>query len=110
MLFLTASVLFMAVIAGERFFAIVFPLKARLTRPYQHVVVVVVTWTAAVLVALPELFVREMYQLFWLDHHEVWCSEEWPKYARMDQANSSHCLYDYPQRQIYYTFQVTNQL
>lgn len=103
---LTASVLYMAVIAGERFLAIVFPLKARLSKPCQHAIVMLLVWGVAAAVAVPNILVRQLNQLFWKDFYEVWCYEKWPRYASENQGNSTECLYDYPGRQLYYNLQV----
>lgn len=103
---LTASVLYMAVIAGERFLAIVLPLKVRLSKPYQHAIIMAVVWSVAAAVAVPNILVRQMNALVWKDFYEVWCYEKWPRYASENQGNSTACLYDYPGRQLYYNLQV----
>jgi len=101
---LTASSLFMMVIACERFVAILYPLKARFSKPHQHAIVMVSVWLVAILVAIPNILVRQLNELIWADFHQIWCTEEWRRYGRLNSNGT--CEYYYPQRQLYYTLQV----
>ena len=58
----TASVLFMVIIAADRFFVIVFPLKARRSS-VAAVIITVISWTVAAIVALPHLFVWKLFKV-----------------------------------------------
>ena len=101
---LTSSVLFLLLISGDRFAATFFPLRHIKKRvptqtPY---VAMTVAWILSALAAIPNLFVRKMYEIQWKDHDQVWCTEEWPRYfAGYDIANR-RCLYSYPERAAYY--------
>ncbi|XP_078659488.1 QRFP-like peptide receptor [Branchiostoma floridae x Branchiostoma belcheri] len=77
-----SSILTMVVIAMDRFFAIIFPLKARVTDT-NAVVVVALIWTASIATHIPLLVVLEQMEITWDDgHREVWCRESWPDYER----------------------------
>ena len=101
---LTSSVLFLLLISGDRFAAIFFPLRhfkkrVPIQTPY---VAMTVAWILSIVAAIPNLFVRKMYEIQWKDHDQVWCTEEWPRYfAGYDVANR-RCLYSYPERASYY--------
>lgn len=56
----SASVLFLAAISGERFFAIVYPLKRKFSKITVHLVVIILIWTVAVIMALPNVLVRNL--------------------------------------------------
>ena len=56
----SASVLFLAVIAGERFFSIVYPLKRKFSQTSIHVIVITTTWSVAILIAIPNLMTRNL--------------------------------------------------
>jgi len=106
---LTASTGCMTVIAGERFFATVYPMKAKFSRVHKHVIIVSLVWLVAIAVAVPMILVRNMALLVWADRDQKWCEEVWPRYivgVETDEAMSSLCAYDFPERRAYYTIQV----
>ncbi|CAH1794995.1 unnamed protein product [Owenia fusiformis] len=96
----TSSVLTLTLISGDRFFAIVFPLKARMTEK-RAVFLIITTWIISIAVATPHLFSRRMFQLNWKNRVETWCTEDWPKVA-LGKIDGT-CKWDQPQRRIYYT-------
>ncbi|XP_066305092.1 QRFP-like peptide receptor [Branchiostoma lanceolatum] len=77
-----SGILTMVVIAMDRFFAIIFPLKARVTDTNAAVVVAMI-WTASIATNIPLLVVLEQSEHTWGDgYREVWCREIWPDYER----------------------------
>ncbi|XP_078659605.1 QRFP-like peptide receptor [Branchiostoma floridae x Branchiostoma belcheri] len=73
-----SSILTMTVIAMDRFYAIIFPLKARVTDTNAAVVISLV-WIAAIAANVPLLVVLEQKEYLWDDGFlEVWCFESWP--------------------------------
>ena len=108
---LSESVLCLTVIAIDRFIAIVSPIRARSCRHHAPGVILV-TWVVSILVALPSMMVRVQYDIYWADRHQVWCTESWPRYFAFfeppdEDGNYGRCIYDYPQRTIYFTAQVS---
>ena len=72
---LTSSVLFLLLISGDRFAAIFFPLRhikknVPTQTPY---VAMTVAWILSIVVAIPNLLIRKMYEIQWKDHDQVWC-------------------------------------
>ncbi|XP_048763751.1 substance-P receptor-like isoform X2 [Ostrea edulis] len=74
---LVASVLSLTQIAYDRFFGIVFALRARMTERRASISLVII-WIFSIIVALPLLFFRQMKSREWLDHTELWCDDAWP--------------------------------
>ena len=74
---LVSSILTMMLIACDRFFGVVFAMKAYLTdrRPATSIVFV---WLCAVGIASPLLVYRKQLSRTWLDHKEIWCEDTWP--------------------------------
>ncbi|XP_060578178.1 neuropeptide FF receptor 2-like isoform X2 [Ruditapes philippinarum] len=96
MLAVTSSVLTLTAISVERFVAILFPLKRRLT-PLFAFIIIVTNWVLSVAIASPHLVVRKQFEYFWADRHEIWCEEVWP------QVYTNDCKMDMPGKTIYYT-------
>ncbi|CAG5115685.1 unnamed protein product, partial [Candidula unifasciata] len=70
----------MVAIAGDRFFAVMYPLKARVTNSKVKYVLVIV-WTTAIAVAVP-LFVYNKYsERQWANHLEKFCDSVWPMFV-----------------------------
>lgn len=78
MLSVTESVLTLTAVSVERFFAIVYPLKPRMSTVMTSVVVAV-TWLLSAAIASPQLVYRRQYEIYWKNYHEVWCAENFPK-------------------------------
>lgn len=72
-----ASVLSLTQIAYDRFFGIVFALRARMTERRASISLVII-WIFSAVVALPVLFFRKLKSREWLDHTEMWCDDDWP--------------------------------
>ncbi|XP_074649244.1 QRFP-like peptide receptor isoform X2 [Tubulanus polymorphus] len=72
-----SSILTLMLIACDRFFGIIFAMKAHMTERRASVFIVLV-WIVSTAVASPLLRYRKTNSRKWLDHHEIWCSEVWP--------------------------------
>ncbi|CAH1794955.1 unnamed protein product [Owenia fusiformis] len=74
-----ASVFTLSVISVDRFFAIVLPLKPRITKHKRKALVLITSiWTMAVIIASPLLVVFTYYEIQWKDYTERICEDRWP--------------------------------
>nr|AKQ63067.1 orphan G-protein coupled receptor 61 [Platynereis dumerilii] len=101
----TSNVLFLSLIAADRFFAIVLSrnlkpqMSTRLTR-----MVIGLSWLTSIAFASPLLAVTQMQRLVFVDREVTWCAEQWPRYL---VANDNHvCRFQSPQRLIFYVTHV----
>lgn len=78
-----ASVFTLVAIAGDRFFAIVFPLKSRVTQRKVSVIIIVI-WLAAIAIGLPVLFFYAYTERQWKNFVEKYCTEVWPQVLQSD--------------------------
>ena len=78
-----ASVFTLVAIAGDRFFAIVFPLKSRVTQRKVSVIIIVI-WLAAIAIGLPVLFFYAYTERPWKNFVEKYCTEVWPQVLQSD--------------------------
>ena len=72
-----SSMFTLMVIAGDRFFAIMYPVKSRVTKRKVSVLLILV-WTAAIAIATPLLFMYYYMERQWKDVLEMYCDEKWP--------------------------------
>lgn len=93
----TSSVLSLTIISGDRFIAIVFPLRARMTTTRAGIIITV-TWLISIGVAIPQLIVRRQTEFRWANRHEIYCDEVWPT-----TYVNNRCEVDQPERKVYYT-------
>jgi hypothetical protein len=86
---LVSSILTLTLVSCDRFFGIVFAMKARVTERRSAVLIGVV-WASAVAVSLPVLVYRQQLSRRWLDHTEIWCGDEWPavSFPRLNYSKS----------------------
>lgn len=77
MLSLVASILTLTLIACDRFFGIVFAMKAHVIERRARYSLVMV-WVCSLAVAVPLLFVRKLHIRVWYDYTERYCNDEWP--------------------------------
>jgi hypothetical protein len=84
---LLASVFTLLIISCDRFFGIVFTMKARITerRPALFIVTV---WLTAIAIASPILVHRRQYTRKWADYVEVWCADNWLVESETDDGNN----------------------
>ncbi|GFN91874.1 neuropeptide ff receptor 2 [Plakobranchus ocellatus] len=67
----------MMAIAGDRFFAIVFPFKARVTQSKVKIVLAFV-WLCAISISIPPLVFYKYFERRWKDYTETFCTDIWP--------------------------------
>ena len=95
----TASVGFLALIAVDRFFAIVLPLKMGISR-VTMAAIISAAWCGAIGVGIPQVIYRRRREIFWYNRHEVWCEEAWPRFQYL--TDEGICLGDMSTRRTYY--------
>lgn len=91
---LVASVFTLSLIAFDRFYGIVFALKAHMMERKAKGSLFCV-WSCAIAVGCPILISRNLHVRVWLDHVERWCDDGWPLHSNTADPTS---------RRIYYTF------
>ncbi|XP_014790986.1 neuropeptide FF receptor 2 [Octopus bimaculoides] len=91
---LVASVFTLSLIAFDRFYGIVFALKAHMMERKAKGSLFCV-WSCAIAVGCPILISRNLHVRVWLDHVERWCDDGWPIHSNTADPTS---------RRIYYTF------
>ncbi|ESO97830.1 hypothetical protein LOTGIDRAFT_152934 [Lottia gigantea] len=74
-----SSTFTLLVIAGDRFFAIIYPLKSRVTQRKVSIMVTGV-WLAAIAVGLAPLFTYTYKERRWSNYVEKFCTDVWPTY------------------------------
>ncbi|XP_060084126.1 substance-P receptor-like [Ylistrum balloti] len=74
---LVASVLSLTLIAYDRFFGIVFALRAHMTEKRARTSLIVI-WLCALAVTIPILLYRKLNVRHWSDHLEKWCDDDFP--------------------------------
>lgn len=97
---LVSSILTLTLIACDRFFGIVFALKARLTERRSWVFIFAV-WIVSFAASAPLLFYRKQFVRPWLNHTEVWCGESWP-YVEIVDPLTNQTTTEFWSRTIYY--------
>ncbi|KAJ8319145.1 hypothetical protein KUTeg_004236 [Tegillarca granosa] len=71
------SILSMVLIACDRFFGIVFAMKAHIIERRARNSLIFV-WIISIAVGMPMLFFRKLYSRQWKNHNEQWCDDDWP--------------------------------
>ena len=99
---LVSSVLTLTLISCDRFFGIVFAMKAHLTER-RALPLIALIWVASVGMSTPLLFYREQFSRVWADHVEIWCGDTWPVLQRIDPVTNMSVVV-HPSRTFYYTF------
>ncbi|XP_013406185.1 QRFP-like peptide receptor [Lingula anatina] len=98
---LVSSVLTLTLIACDRFFGIVFAMKAHLM-DRKALPFIIMIWVIAAGVSSPLLVYRKQFERQWKDHLEIWCDDNWPKVEMDMSANTTR--WTQPSRTFYYTF------
>ena len=80
---LVSSTLTLTLIACDRFFGVVFAMKARLTVRRANVLITCI-WICSIVVSSPLLVFRQQVTREWLDHREIWCADNWPVVVKRD--------------------------
>ncbi|KAL3876766.1 hypothetical protein ACJMK2_034562, partial [Sinanodonta woodiana] len=96
-----SSIFSLLLIACDRFFGIVFAMKAHIIER-RAMPAIVIAWIVSILVGLPLLFVRTLHARQWKNHLETWCDDEWPGYHVTDPETGFTRLMT-PARKAYYT-------
>lgn len=73
---LVSSILSMTLISIDRFFGIVYALKAHIIERRARCCIIMV-WVCAIIAGIPQLIYRKVYVRHWKNHVELWCDEDW---------------------------------
>jgi hypothetical protein len=97
-----ASVLTLALISCDRYYGVIYPLKARITSKRSYVFIGSI-WLLAVLIALPSFVYRTYTERKWLDFTELHCDDlGWPTSYVKDNINGCVTI-TRPSKRVYYT-------
>ena len=99
---LVSSVLTLTLISCDRFFGIVFAMKAHLTER-KALPLIAVIWVVSVGLSTPLLFYRHQFSRVWANHVEIWCGDTWPAVRHLDPDRNASIV-SHPSRTFYYTF------
>ncbi|XP_033757176.1 QRFP-like peptide receptor [Pecten maximus] len=79
---LVSSVMSLTLIACDRFFGIVFAMKAHIIerRAFHSILVI---WIISLAMGVPMLVVRTVHKRQWRDHLELWCEGDWTVVQRV---------------------------
>jgi low affinity Fe/Cu permease len=94
------SVLTLTVIACDRFFGIVFAMKAHMTERRASVFIVLV-WVVSTAVSSPLLYFRRVTTRQWKDYTENFCQDHWPIVEGLNEKGMK--VISTPSRVAYYT-------
>ncbi|XP_070544318.1 QRFP-like peptide receptor isoform X2 [Ptychodera flava] len=73
------SILTLTVIAGDRFFAIIFPLMWRETKARTCVIAILIVWAVSISINIPLIIVIDYEEYTWDDGiYQIICWEHWP--------------------------------
>lgn len=97
---LTSSVLTLSAISCDRFMAIMFPLRVRITKQRTSVVITII-WIVSVIVSVPFLIVKKYVVIEWQNFMDTKCTELWPLEMYYEESVSQCITYE-PLRIIYY--------
>lgn len=95
----TSSVLTLTVISIERFFAIVFPLRGKMSIMVTGLLIAL-SWLVSAAIAAPQLFVRQVLTYEYSNRNDVFCVEIWPKVYK-----NTACVGHEPWKTVYYTIE-----
>ncbi|XP_050409422.1 trissin receptor-like [Patella vulgata] len=82
-----ASTFTLLVIAGDRFFAIIYPLNARVTQRKVSVMVIGI-WLSAIAVGSAPLFTYTYKERTWKNYVEKFCTDVWPTYTIKEKCDN----------------------
>ncbi|XP_071128533.1 substance-P receptor-like [Mytilus edulis] len=95
---LVASVLSLTLIAYDRFFGIVFALRAHMTTRRAKTSLIFI-WICSAGIASPTLITRQLKVRVWSNHTEQWCDDVWPT---MTENIGNMTMSSMPSRTAYY--------
>ena len=93
----------LTLIACDRFFGIVFAMKAHVTERRSKWFIVFI-WIFAVAISSPLLYYRQQSSRQWLNFKEIWCDDTWPIVYKPDPNNPMFGIPEHPSRKAYFTF------
>lgn len=96
---MVASTLTLLLISCDRFFGIVFAIRARLT-PRRARYSLFFVWLAALTVATPLLIYKKYKENKWKDYTEKYCTDNWPN-VTIKEGNQTYI--SFPYRTTYFT-------
>ncbi|XP_052781009.1 QRFP-like peptide receptor isoform X2 [Mya arenaria] len=99
---MVAGIFSLILIACDRFFGIVFAMKAHIIERKASYSIIII-WVCAIAVATPLLVVRKEESVTWSNHVEIWCDDTWPMSLTKDPATGRDIV-SFPGRKAYYTF------
>jgi hypothetical protein len=68
---LTAAISTLAVFSLQRFRAIVFTMKRKISRK-ASIIYIIIIWSFSIIVAMPTFMYRKQYTRLWKNHIEIW--------------------------------------
>ena len=92
----------LTLISCDRFFGIVFAMKAHMTERKSYVFIFLI-WICAIGISSPLLIYRQQFSRQWLDHVEIWCDDTWLVVKTIDPLTGMPVV-SVPSRTFYYTF------
>lgn len=95
---MVASVLSLTLIAYDRFFGIVFALRAHMTTRRAKTSLIFI-WICSAGIASPTLITRQLKVRVWSNHTEQWCDDVWPT---MTENIGNMTMSSMPSRTAYY--------
>jgi hypothetical protein len=97
-----SSILSLTLVAYDRFFGIVYAMKAHIIERSAKCSLIVI-WMFSITVALPMLLFRRLYDRHWQNHIELWCDDDWSLGALQGGTSEEYDVFHRPARITYYT-------
>lgn len=94
-----ASIFTLVAIASDRFYAIMFPLKSRITQRRVSLIMCII-WASSAAIGTPALFFYKYTERQWKDFRERFCSDVWPQTRDSD----GDCDEGYMSKSTYWIF------
>nr|XP_046919642.1 QRFP-like peptide receptor isoform X1 [Dermatophagoides farinae] len=102
---LTSSVLSLSAIACDRYMAIIYPLRTRVTKQRTGIVITVI-WIVSLIISIPFYYSRRYETVKWIDYTQTTCMEDWP-YTMTYSENDGGCVKKHTMKTFYYTLVTT---
>ncbi|BFZ17768.1 hypothetical protein BsWGS_20807 [Bradybaena similaris] len=99
---LVASIFTLTVIACDRFFGIVFSMKAHFIERRASFTIILI-WMLSIIVASPLIYYRRLNEVHWQNLVETWCDDDWPVDVWHDPETGLEVPMT-PARRFYYMF------
>lgn len=96
-----SSILSLTLVAYDRFFGIVYAMKAHIIERSAKYSLIVI-WVFSITVALPMVLFRRLYERHWKDHVELWCDDDW-SIGALQGTPEPTIAFHRPARMTYYT-------